>query len=340
MERINGNVIAGLRQMESPQRCNVNEGYTTINFCEFVHGIVRRFGVGYSESHFGEYIQGIFFDNKTKSYVNGLITVLCNLFRVYAVFYPSMDKRVCCCSRNKTKALTAVKKTLQWINKSEFGGELRLYSNIPVGYGCGSSSADVVATIKAVANAFDCNLSPDEIALLAVDIETASDSIMYDNKMVLFAQRKGIVLRDFGSMPSIDVFGFSTSEQGVDTLSLQPIQYTHSEILEFESMVGLVSMAALTQDPKYLGIAAYKSALINQKYRPKPKRFANVSFNMVEDGLALGCSVSHSGTVIGFIFDAKEDYYKKNEKVVKIKKVLKQLGIKDKDMWRFSVNSN
>jgi len=291
-------------------------------------------GHGFAPSHHGEIIQGLFFDRATNDYVHGLLTVPCNYFWASASFSPSKDRKIYY-QNSKKKASFAVNKTLEYINKQEFGGLLELTSNIPVGFGCGSSTADVVATIKAVSNAFAINLSEEEIGRLAVEIETASDPIMYRNPMILFAQRKGIVLRRFESkIPDFDILGFSTSGQGVDTLALEPINYTNYEIQEFENMVDLVNVAALTKDPKYLGIAAYKSALICQKYRPKP--FYDVFANIVEDGMALGCQVSHSGTVVGFIFNAHETIDPQNARVSKVLKIINQLGIKD--IWRFTVS--
>jgi uncharacterized protein involved in propanediol utilization len=297
--------------------------------------ISANIGYACSCGHHGELIQGVFKDNGQDAFVNGLISIPCPIFFSYAIFTPTTNSNIIC-PKNKRKASNAVKRTLRFFGKEKFGGQLAIYSNIPEKYGLGSSTADVVATIKSVANAFRYNLSPEIIARLAVEIETASDSIMYGNEMMLFAQRKGVILKRFrDNVPAFEVLGCNTDKEGVDTLTMRSIQYTNSEIQEFENLVDLVHRAIETQKPEYIGIAGYRSAQISQKYLPK------INFNefadIVEKKIALGLQVSHSGTVVGFIFDANEETTLKNERVNRTKKILNKCGIKN--TWRFTVNN-
>ncbi|WP_343207431.1 hypothetical protein [Aminobacter sp. MSH1] len=55
------------------------------------------------------------------------------------------------------------------------GGLLTVESAIPSGHGYGSSTADVVASLCAVADAFEMQLRPSVVCRLAVAAERASD---------------------------------------------------------------------------------------------------------------------------------------------------------------------
>ena len=88
-------------------------------------------------------------------------------------------------SSGKVKSRQAAEITLRYLRRSEYGGVLILESNIEKGFGLGSSATDVVATIRAVADAFEVYLPPEVVASLAVEAERASDAIMFDDSCVI-----------------------------------------------------------------------------------------------------------------------------------------------------------
>ena len=187
-----------------------------------------KMGFGMTDAHHGELLQGVFISSAGRL-SRGLVTLPCNKFHSQAIFSPHQGTTVNLDIRpqNKSKAKQAAQLTLKHLGV-DLGGELHIWTNIPIGLGLGSSTADVVATSIAVANALGKNLSPETIAKIAVDAETASDSIMFGNCATLFAQREGLVIEDFGnSLPPLEILGFNTdlSNSGIDTLAFPPARY-------------------------------------------------------------------------------------------------------------------
>ena len=64
-------------------------------------------------------------------------------------------------------------------------------SEIEEGLGFGSSTADVTASIRAVAASYGTTVSDAVVGRLAVRAERASDAVMFD-RCVLFAHRRGL----------------------------------------------------------------------------------------------------------------------------------------------------
>jgi uncharacterized protein involved in propanediol utilization len=185
------------------------------------------------------------------------------------------------------------------------GGTIEITSDVPRGIGMGSSTSDVTATIRAVADYHGVALSAEEVARLAVAAECASDSIMIDDRVVLFAHRDGVVLETLGHrLPPIIVVGCDTEPggSGVDTLAHRPADYDEREIGSFGVLRAALRRAVATGDVALLGRVATASARINQRFLPKPGLEG-----LIQECRALGgcgVQVAHSGTIAGLIFDA------------------------------------
>jgi uncharacterized protein involved in propanediol utilization len=185
------------------------------------------------------------------------------------------------------------------------GGQIEIVSDVPRGIGMGSSTSDVTATIRAVAHFYGIRLSHDEVSRLAVLAECASDSIMIDDRVVLFAHRAGVVLETFGPrLPPVVVVGCD-AQPGVrvDTLELTPAHYDDREVAAFVVLRAALRRAVALGDAGLLGRVATASARINQRFLPKPGLEELVELNRRLGGC--GVQVAHSGTVVGLMFDAR-----------------------------------
>ncbi|WP_287174136.1 kinase [Mesorhizobium sp.] len=265
-----------------------------------------RLGVGRCYAHHGEILQGMFYDDDGQN-TRALVTLPCPLFCTTAKFLTTPQREIVTFPNGKRKAHKAATLALQEAGHAGQGGLLFLANESPEGWGLGSSTSDVVATIRAVADSFRMSFDQETIAKLAVQAEVASDSIMFENSAVLFAQRQGKLLETFSNkLPPVDVIGFDTdsSHQGIDTLLYPPAEYTWQEIEEFRPLHGLLRRAIDTQDAGALGKVATSSARINQRYLPKPK--FDELLDIAEDCGAVGIQVAHSGSIVGFMFDCAE----------------------------------
>ncbi|MEO3389046.1 kinase [Mesorhizobium sp. CAU 1741] len=261
-------------------------------------------GVGMAIAHHGELLQGVFEDENGRLH-RGLVTLPLPCKTARANFQPAASRVITVHARGKTKAVTAARLTLDHLGIAA-GGALEIDSDIPVGHGYGSSTADVVATIRAVAAAYSQPLAPPRIARIAVDAEQASDAIAFDDQAVLFAQREGIVLEDFGgALPPMLVVGCKANGGlPIDTLKLSPARYDGQEIQQFRVLRGLVAHAIRHQDPICLGRAATASAWISQ--RRLPKQHLEQAMAIAQSAGACGIQVAHSGSLVGILFDVAD----------------------------------
>lgn len=252
--------------------------------------------------HHGELVQGVFEDDRGRLH-RGLITLPLDGLRSTARIQFSPDSELTVHPPSKEKALRAAQLTLAHLGIGGAGGKLEISSEIPVGHGYGSSTADVVASIRVAAAAVGAKLSSVWISRLAVSAETASDATAFEAEAVLFAHREGEVLEHFGGpLPPFVLIGFPSDDAAkVDTLELAPARYDLEEIQLFRVLRGLVARAVKHQDAKLLGRAATLSATISQRHLPKPH--FEFLIEMGERHQALGVQVAHSGSLCGLMLE-------------------------------------
>lgn len=289
----------------------------------------RRRGFGQAVAHHGEILQGVFEVSKGRL-CRALVTLPAEPFWSQATFAPDATGRVVAEEAWRVKAVRAVELALARAGAPECGGRLRIRSNIPPGWGLGSSTSDVTAAVRAAWESLGLHLSASLVAELAVKAETASDSTMFDQRALLFAQRRGLLLEDLGEpLPNLEVLGFNTDPGGVDTLSFPAARYDWREIEAFRPLLGLLRQAVRRQQPELCGHVATASARINQRHLPKP-HFERLERLVTQVG-ALGLQVAHSGTVVGLLFRPDDDA--KEERIDAARAALAELGLRG--AWRF-----
>ena len=291
------------------------------------------FRVGRAEvfAHHGEIVQGVFY-SPDGAVEHGLVTLPCPLFSTRATFRPLRSGPLTAEPGGRTRALAAARLALDALGRTGWGGSLRIDGNVPLRWGCGSSTTDVLSTIRAVCDAFGAALEPAWVAGLAVAAETASDSLMFGPaRAVVFAQRRGRVLYDLGGpLPLVRVLGFNTEGgHGVETLALPPVEYTSWEVEAFRPVLGLLRRAVADQDPELLGRVATASTVLMQGHRPK-RQLAEL-LRLARSAGATGVQVAHSGTVAGFLFDPAADA---EGRIAAAREGLAGLGVRDS--WEFS----
>ncbi|RVC60170.1 kinase [Mesorhizobium sp. M00.F.Ca.ET.038.03.1.1] len=262
-------------------------------------------GVGRAMAHHGELLQGVF-EGADGRLHRGLITLPFASRQSMVTFRPREQGDIRARPMERGKAARAAALTLNHLGFADVGGDLTLESDIPVGHGYGSSTADVTAAIRAAAAATHATLRRSTICRLAVKAEEASDATAYGDQAVLFAQREGCVIEHFGGeIPPLAVVGFRIGgARPIDTVSLPPARYDSQEIEQFRVLRGLAFQAVREQNPRLIGRVATASTLISQRHLAKPRLRAVVE--LAKEHAACGLQVAHSGTLMGVLFDPTE----------------------------------
>jgi len=227
----------------------------------------------------------------------------------------------------KLKAARAARLTLDALGDHSRGGALELECRVPEGLGLGSSTSDVVATIRAVCAARRSQLDPAALARLAVAAELACDPIMFDGSP-LFAQRNGRVLEDWGHWaPRYRLLSVDTDpgRGGINTLSV-PLPQGEALAAEYDLLIARARTAFRLRDALAIAQVATRSAELNQ--RVVTMRGFEALRTMSAEGGCLGLQISHSGTVAGLLFDPTTRPHALEPLVARVRKLgMAPLGI-------------
>ncbi|MFC7262371.1 MULTISPECIES: kinase [Streptomyces] len=295
-----------------------------------------RVGVASAPVHHGEILQGVF--TGEGGLTRGLVTLPCTIHTTRATFIPAPGPEVTVSPEWKGKARRAAELAVRAVTPPDagpWGGHLELTGDVPLCRGFGSSTSDVLAAIWAVKDAFVSPLPPQEVARLAVRAETASDSLMFEESTVLFAQREGAVIEDFGyRMPPVRVLGFGSRPEGggrgVDTLAFAPASYGQEEIDLFARLRDMLREAIQMKDVALLGSVATASTEINQRHLPIPglDRIRDIA----RTSGALGVQAAHSGDIAGLLFDRDDPDVEARAALAQ--RLLQEIGIDEQ--WNYT----
>ncbi|MFY0758405.1 kinase [Metabacillus dongyingensis] len=249
-------------------------------------------GRGRCNGTFGELVQGVLCERPF------LITLPIPILRSNAVFIPHNKKGDITGPLSNTKAVEACKKVFQRFDLKG-GGHLKVNSNIPRGKGLASSSADVVAAMKAVADSYSLPLSEEIISRISSEIEP-TDGVMY-KEVVAYDYIHGQLIERFGSLPSFVLIGMDLGGT-INTLEFnrQPKRYSMEDQAVFLKAYHLAKLGMEIQDLSFVCQAATLSACINQKI--SPKRYFS-EFKSIASKYDGGLIVAHSGTVLGVLLN-------------------------------------
>lgn len=180
------------------------------------------------------------------------------------------------------------------------GGLLVIDSDLPEGKGLASSTADLVASARAVARAIGVALHVTVIESLLRQIEP-SDGVMYDD-VVAFHHRDVRLGARLGHLSPLTIVGIDEGGE-VRTVDFNrlPMAYSAAEQRTYAQLLSALSAAVRRIDVETIGAVATRSAELNQRACPK-RTLDEMSAICAETG-ALGVVAAHSGTVLGILLD-------------------------------------
>jgi uncharacterized protein involved in propanediol utilization len=178
------------------------------------------------------------------------------------------------------------------------GGRLWLSSDLPEGKGMASSSADLVATARAVADALGIRHTVFNIESLLRQIEP-SDGVMYD-QIVDYGHRDVRLREGLGTLPPMTIIAHDEGGQ-VDTIrhNQMAAAYSQDEQHEYAHLLGLAREAIRHSDLTAISRVATRSAELNS--RRLPRRTLTDLLRICKDIDGLGVACAHSGTMLGIL---------------------------------------
>ncbi len=255
----------------------------------------RRGGRGDAAATFGELLQG-----REPGADNDFLVTLPITIRSRATFWrfhesPQLYVFPSC----KLKSRLAVRLFLDRHGVAG-GGILRVVSGVAEGKGLASSSADVVASLRAVSDACGIALATDELLDIVRQIEP-TDGVMYDEAVAFFHRR--VELRHvIGALPRLCIL--AVDEGGtIDTVSYnrQNFEFSEDEMQRYSELLSEMTSAIRERDVKRIGRLATASTRLHQRrnYKQSFEKIETIMRNHGADGI-VNC---HSGTFIGLCFD-------------------------------------
>lgn len=271
----------------------------------------NKFGIGVSPGTFGEILQGMSPNGK-----NFLVSIPIKKFS-YAKFLiakPSFIPEIKIFPATKIKALKMAKLVFDFYSL-EYAGEIHLTSEIPEGKGLASSSADLVATARAIQNYFNLDI-PNNILGSLMRLVEPSNAVMY-NEVVSYYYKDCVLHKSLGVIPKLSILG--VDEGGVvKTLEFNntPKHYTNADKQQYEFLLSKLEKAIQQNNLLEIGEVATASAILHQKH--KQNRNINLLIDINNKVKGLGVVIAHSGTYIGILFDQQS--LSMQEQIVEAKK--------------------
>ncbi len=249
-------------------------------------------GVGRCFASFGELLQGVLPNGR-----KFLVTCPIQLYS-YAYFSPT----TCPLKINpkeKVKSLSVIKKFLNY-NKLPNTGLIKINSHVPEGKGLASSTADLIACIRAVSDYYQLDCSEKNIEYFLAETEP-SDGIIY-NCCVSYYHQDVQLRRQLAPCSKLAIIAIDEGGS-VNTIdqhnSLCNIAFNSTERTEYSFLLNQLEQAILNHDYNLIGKISTRSAILNQKVLKNKYLDAMIQVNKKHNGL--GIIIAHSGTYIGIL---------------------------------------
>ncbi|MFD7233809.1 hypothetical protein ACFWAT_00685 [Streptomyces syringium] len=178
-------------------------------------------------------------------------------------------------------------------------GRWSAHSDLRVGVGMASSTADIVATLRCLFRIFSLPYDPRAVIEVLSAIERA-DSVFLD-EFALYLSDRHRVVRRMGTAIGFHT-AFITEAGTVDTAAVTPVLLRHyrRRSTDYERCLTDLLKGFSAADPAAVARSATASAALSQEVLPKAT-FETVLAHREEFG-ADGVFVAHTGCLVGYLF--------------------------------------
>lgn len=183
---------------------------------------------------------------------------------------------------------------------SQYHITIELAPKLPTGKGLSSSTADMLATVRAFEGAFGVRFSAKFISALFAAIEP-HDALHYATS-VLYNHRAGQLLADFNYIPAFVIVALDTGKH-LDTCQFnKKLTFSREDMLRYDRLCDQLMTAFAEHDDRAIAVSAYHSTQIHAERYNDAFLF---DVMRVADNLdAWGVVNTHSGTCPGLLYPA------------------------------------
>ncbi len=203
--------------------------------------------------------------------------------------------------RDFEKTVAAVRRTLAHLRRAKLRAEVQVSSPIPRGRGLGSSTADLAAAIAATALALGEELSPYDIAQIALSIEPTGGAMMPG--IALFDHRAGMVRESLGAPPPMEIVALDFGGMSGSSLDDRTRRWKAVDRRTDEAL-GLIRRGIAEKSPALVGQGATVAAEAGSQIESRPRLEELVTF--ARDVGAVGVNGGHGAGVSGVLLDATQ----------------------------------
>ena len=255
-------------------------------------------GYGKSFASFGEVVQG-----RTSAGEDFLVTLPIDMWSTCElVCTPIKGPLVVECRLEKSRAVLYHVLAELGIDRG-YHLQCDFTRNIPVGKGLSSSTADMLATLRAVQEVFGFLFTESFISRIFAEIEP--HDALHFNSSVAYNHRAGRLMENFGHVPRFTIIAVDDGGT-VDTVNYnRRLSFTEAITRRFDALLARLRQAYAAQDDHQIAACATESARIH---------FEQTGNALLSETLAkgdafspLGIVATHSGTCAGFLYDRDDD---------------------------------
>lgn len=268
-------------------------------------------GYGKSFSSFGEIVQGRLSNDE-----DFLVTLPIDLWSTCELICkPISGPLVIECDFEKSRSL--LYSVLEELGVREgFHIECVFTRNIPIGKGLSSSTADMLAALRAIQEVFGLLLTESFISRLFASIEP-HDGVHY-NSCVAYNHRRGVLRANYGYIPKYVIIAVDYGGI-VDTVQYnQGVQFSELQKEAFDQLVVGLQNAFDQKNDQLIADCATESARLYSERSNND--FVRAALDAMDDFSPLGLVATHSGTCVGFLYPREISLEEINRLVSGLKK--------------------
>ena len=250
-------------------------------------------GYGKAFGSFGEIVQGRLSNNE-----DFLVTLPVDLWSTCEITCTTINGPVIVeCDLAKSRSVVSLALDALGITRG-YHLAVQFTRNIPIGKGLSSSTADMLASLRALQEIFGFLLRETYVSRLFSEIEP-HDALHYNNSVV-YNHRQGRLLHDLGYIPRFHILAVDGGGE-VDTVDYnRRLKFAPDDQRDFDALLTDLLAAFKAQDDAAIAACATRSARIHVRRTGSP-HLARALEAMDSFGPS-GILATHSGTCAGFLY--------------------------------------